>query len=160
MDDDARVPAQSRVKLAVPDVDRVHAPGSTLQEHVGEAAGRGAQVAADQIFRIELEVIEAVLQLESAARDVAERLAALEPQLDRLVEQLSRFLDPVVPRHHFAGEDQRLRLAARFRQPPQLHEHVGAAPRHHRSRAAPGPGGPISAWMRASSRSMSIGLEK
>ena len=43
-DDDARVVAQRPVELAVADVERDDARRAALQQHVGEAAGRGADV--------------------------------------------------------------------------------------------------------------------
>ena len=41
---DARVGAQLPVQLAVADVEGDHAPRAAVQQHVGEAAGRGADV--------------------------------------------------------------------------------------------------------------------
>ncbi len=43
-DHDARIVAQSPIELAVADVERDHARRPALQQHVGEAAGRGADV--------------------------------------------------------------------------------------------------------------------
>ena len=160
MNDHAGVAAQPRMKLPISDVDRVHPQSAALQQHVGEPSRRRSDVAADQAARIEAEVVEGMLQLEAAARNVAERLAALQMQLHRFLQQLPRLLDAVVARHHLAGEDERLRLAARLGQALELHEHVRAASRHHRSRGLPAVAGPMSAAIRASRRSMSIGFEK
>src|SRR5262249_55037745 len=128
----------------------------------GGGAGGGGEVEADAARHRQREVIEGVLELEAPARDVFELL--LEPQLDVLVEELSRLFDAVVAGHHRAGEDQGLRLRARFRQTALVEEHVGAP--LHRLVSVPAPdgcggtGGPISEAIFASSRSMSIGLEK
>ena len=46
MHDDPRVVAQPPVELPVADVERDDAHGAALQQHVGEAAGRGADVQA------------------------------------------------------------------------------------------------------------------
>ena len=49
--DDARIGAQRPVELAVADVERDHARRAALQQHVGEAAGRGADVERDAAAR-------------------------------------------------------------------------------------------------------------
>ncbi len=41
--------AQPRMQLAAPDVDRVDAPRAAREQHLGEAAGRGADVETDAI---------------------------------------------------------------------------------------------------------------
>ena len=74
--DDARVGAQLRVELAVADVDRVHARGAALQQAVGEAAGRRADVEADAARGIEPERVERARELLAAARHVAPRCRA------------------------------------------------------------------------------------
>ena len=45
-DEHARIVAQPPVELAVSHVERDDVPGATLQQHVGEAAGRRADVEA------------------------------------------------------------------------------------------------------------------
>ena len=35
------------MQLAVPDIDRVDAPGAACEQHLGETAGRGADIEAD-----------------------------------------------------------------------------------------------------------------
>ena len=103
------------------------------------------------------EVIEGLRELQPAARDVAKLL--LDAQLDRRVEQLPGLLHPVVAGDDAPGEDQRLRLGARFGEPALLHERVGPH-LHRRCSGVAGAAGPISCAMRARSRSMSIGLLK
>jgi hypothetical protein len=44
-------------------VDRVHAPGSGLEQAVGEASGGGADVDADELVDAELEHLECSGQL-------------------------------------------------------------------------------------------------
>ena len=68
--DDARVVAQPLVQLPVADVDGDHARGAALQQDVGEAAGRGADVEAVEARRIDAERVERVRELLAAARDV------------------------------------------------------------------------------------------
>ena len=74
----AGVTAQPRVQLAVAHVHGVHAQRAALEEDVGETAGRGAQVAADQPLGIQPEALQGVLELRPAPGDVLERLPALE----------------------------------------------------------------------------------
>ena len=57
-DHDPRIGAQLRVELPVPDVDRVHAPGAPLQQAVGDAARRSADVGADEAARVDRERVE------------------------------------------------------------------------------------------------------
>ena len=70
----ARVLAQAPVELAVGDVDRGDALGAALQQAVGEAAGRGADVEAVAPGDVDAERLERVLELDAAARDVARAL--------------------------------------------------------------------------------------
>ena len=57
------------IQLAPTDVERVDAARPTLQQTVGETAGRSADVEADPAGRIDREVVEGVLQLVATARD-------------------------------------------------------------------------------------------
>ena len=69
----ARVVAKAPVELAVADVEGDHPLGAALQQAVGEAARRGADVEAGAALDVDLERVERVLELEPAARDVARR---------------------------------------------------------------------------------------
>ena len=51
------------VELAVADVDGVDAPRAALQQAVGEAAGRGADVEADQAAGVDAEMLDGGRQL-------------------------------------------------------------------------------------------------
>ena len=68
--DHARIVAQFPVELAGADVDGVHARGAALQQAIGEAAGRGADVEADFARHVDAEMIERRFQLQAAAADV------------------------------------------------------------------------------------------
>src|SRR5581483_5513919 len=109
-DDHARVVADLRMQLAVADVERDHARGATLEQHVGEAARRGADVDRIEAGDVETERVERVRELVSRARDV--RRGCLDLELGVLVHLLARLL---VPRHT-TGHDERLRLRARLRE--------------------------------------------
>ena len=71
---DARVVAELRVQLAVADVERDHARGAALEQAVGEAARRGADVERSRgPSSVEAERVERVRELLAAARDVRRR---------------------------------------------------------------------------------------
>src|SRR5882724_1498612 len=80
--DNARVLAQLPGQLPVSDIDGVDLGGAARQQHVGEAAGRGADVEPDAAGRVDGEMIEGMRELQAAARDPRMVLAA---QLERLV---------------------------------------------------------------------------
>ena len=68
--DDARVGAQPPIELAVADVERDDAGGAAPQQHVGEAAGRRADVERAASLRVDRERVERVRELDAAAADV------------------------------------------------------------------------------------------
>jgi len=109
----------------VADVHRMHKGGAASQQHVGEAAGGGADVEAHQSGRVEREVIKRAHQLEAAARHPGVVLAA---QLERLTggEKLARFVDAPLAGKQPAGEDERLSPAAALHQAAIQHELVRA----------------------------------
>ena len=47
--------AQPRMQLAAADIDRIDAPRAALEQHFGEAAGRGADIEADAAGDIDAE---------------------------------------------------------------------------------------------------------
>ena len=106
---------QPGVKLAVADVERDHASGAALQETVGEAAGRGAEVEAVLPRGIDPERVERVRELLAAARDEPRR--PLDVELGVVRDLRARLLEA----GHEPGEDERLRLGAALGE-PALHE--------------------------------------
>ena len=99
------------VQLPVADVERDHARRAALQEHVGEPAGRRADVEAVEAGDVDPERVERVRELVPGARDVRRRCVDLE--LDRLVDLLARLRVP----GHAPGHHERLRLRARLGEP-------------------------------------------
>ena len=71
--DDARVGGELRVELAVADVDGEDLDRAAFEQHLGEAAGRGADVERHEALRRIAEAVERGDHLEAAARDVAAR---------------------------------------------------------------------------------------
>src|SRR5262249_4368394 len=66
--DDPRVLPQLPGKLSMTDIDRVNPPGVPCQQHVGEAAGRSADVKRDPSLDSDCEVVEGMRELDAAAR--------------------------------------------------------------------------------------------
>jgi hypothetical protein len=97
------------VELPVPDVDGIDTGRAALQQDVGEAAGRGADVERDAIPRFDLEMIECMGELDPAARDVRHsRCPDLEREIRR--HRLARLVEAPLAGKDPPGEDQRLCL--------------------------------------------------
>ena len=114
----ARVLAKPQIELAEGDVDRRDPGGPALQEAVGEAARRGADVKAVAPGDVDAERLEGVLELDAAARDIARPL--VDDQRCVGLDELARpqrhgpiHTDPNLPRPHRAG-----RRGARRKHPP------------------------------------------
>ena len=60
--------AQFRMQLTASDIDCVDLPRPALEQHLGEAAGRGADIESNPPRRIEAEMIERGRKLHTAAR--------------------------------------------------------------------------------------------
>ena len=56
--DDARILAQLPGELAAPDIDGVDPAGAASQQHIGKAAGRGADVERDRARNVDREMVE------------------------------------------------------------------------------------------------------
>ena len=72
--DDARVVAKTPVELPLAHVDGIDADGAALQQHVGEPAGRRAEVEGDPSPGTETQVVERGRELFSASRGVPRTL--------------------------------------------------------------------------------------
>ena len=112
------------MQLPVADVERDHARRAALEEHVGEAAGRRADVAAVEPADVEAERIERVRELVPRARDVRRR--ALDGQLGVLVDLRARLVEA----GHEPGEHERLCLRAALREPTLDEQDVQTFLRH------------------------------
>ena len=77
-DTHTRVGGETLVQLPVPDIDGEHAPRAAFEQHVGEAAGGGADIEADEAFRLEPECVERRGELHPAARHVGVRRRGLD----------------------------------------------------------------------------------
>ena len=83
-----RVLAQAAVELPVGDVEGDHVRRAALQQAVGEAAGRGADVEAVAAGDVDPERVERVGELDPAARDEAR--ARVDDELGVRLDQLAR----------------------------------------------------------------------
>ena len=138
---DALVGAQRPVQLAVGDVERDDVRGAALQQAVGEAAGRGADVQAAAPGGVDARRVERVGELDPAARDEARAL--VDGHLDVLGDDLARLgraLAAAAAQAHLAGHDRRRGAGARGEEPALGEQGVEAELGHRR--AANGTAGP------------------
>ena len=117
--DDARVAAQRLGELAAAHVESVDARRAALQQHVGEAAGRRADVEADEPGRVDPERVEAGRELVAAAADVG--LGVVDLDARRRVDQVAGLAvvpgGVALPHPDLAGQHERLGAAPRLDQP-------------------------------------------
>ncbi len=85
------------MQLPAADIDSVDLARAALKQHLGKAAGRGADIEADAAFRIEAETVERGHQFQAAARDVRMRRARLNFGVGS--DGLGRFADLSCHRH-------------------------------------------------------------
>ncbi len=104
--------------------------GTALEQAVGEAAGRRADVERAAARDRDLQRVERVGELDAAARDVRRRTVDLE--LDRRIDQLPRFLGPAPAgtQVHLTGDHGRGGACARFEQPALREQGVQADAGH------------------------------
>ena len=76
VDHDSKVGAELPRELAVADVDGMDLGGAVGEQDICEAAGGGADVEADAVFRGKGEVGQGMLELEAASGDPGVVLAA------------------------------------------------------------------------------------
>ncbi len=69
-DGHSRVAAQLPIELAVADVEGDHAPRAALEKHVGESAGRGADVQREPIAHVDAKDVERMGELDPASAHV------------------------------------------------------------------------------------------
>ena len=138
MDDDPRVAGERVGELAPPDVDGVDAGGAALEQDVGEAAGRRADVEADEPRRVDAERVERGGELVAAAADV--RVALRRPSIATSgVDEVAGLpVEPpgvARPDADLAGEDQGLGPRPGLGEAALDEELVQALPRPRRTPA-------------------------
>ena len=130
----ARIGAQLPGKLAMPDIHRMHPRRAMRQQHIREAAGRGAHVQADTPRRRQGEMPQRVLQLDAAARHPGVVLAT-HLQRCGIRQEVARLGNPALAGKHFARQNQRLGARPAFGQAAVQQELIGTALPAHRSRS-------------------------
>ncbi len=123
--DDTRILAQFPGQLAMPDIDRINAPRTARQQHVGKAAGRCPDIERDPAARIDREMIERMGELDPAARYPG---VVAPTHLDRGIirQRFAGLVDPPLAGKHQTREDQRLRSGPAFGQAPLHQQLIGA----------------------------------
>ncbi len=126
----ALVVAQPPVELAVGDVERDHVRGAALQQAVGEAARRGADVERLAPRDVDRQRVERVGELDAAARDELGR--SVDAELDVVLHKLPRLGRSGAPgtEVHLACEHRRGGPRTRGEQPTVRQQAVEADPGH------------------------------
>src|SRR5215468_12217358 len=116
------------------DVDRVDAPRAAREQHLGEAAGRGADIEADAAARIEFEMIERGRELHAAARHPRVSRHGVQRCIDR--DLVRRPADQDVIGGDEAGRNRSLRLGTAREQAALDQQAIGAQTWRHGARLA------------------------
>ena len=117
---DARVFAQRPSEFPIADVDRDDVDCARLQQTIGEPACRRAGIKTPTATDVELQEAEGVLQLDSAARDVARPFGHLDLGIDQdhlpgLRSAGAGSSQADVPSHHCGGSARARREEAALR---------------------------------------------
>ena len=120
------VGAQGGVELVAADIDGVDMGGIPPQQHVGEAAGRSADIEAGQAGGVEAEGVERRRELETAAGDVGVGGRGLDPRIR--ADRVRGTCDEAAVGPDQAGLDRRPRLRPAAEMPVLDQEPVGPQP--------------------------------
>jgi len=111
--DNARILPQFPGELTMPDIDGVDPRAAARQQHIGEAASRGADVESRPALEVDPKMVQGVSELDPAARNpgmVVSRDG--ERRID--CKLLARLVDAPSGASDDPGEDQSLRLSPAF----------------------------------------------
>ena len=108
MHDHARIVAQLPGELAVADIDGMHQRRAVREQHIGEPAGRRADIEADAPLRRRARNARAHARA-SARRARPRGGPARAVQSGVLGQQVARLGDPPLAAEHVPGHDERLR---------------------------------------------------
>ena len=115
------------------DIDGVNPSRTTRQQHLGEAARRGANIERDMVPDLDREMIERVGELDPATRDPG-MIALLERERHVGAELVAGLVDAPLSAADQAGQDQCLRLCPALRQALLDEELIGPPLCRHLSR--------------------------
>src|ERR1700744_2456053 len=105
---------QGRVQLPMPDVDGENHAGAVGEQHLGEPAGRGANVETDVILDVYRGLLQRTRKLDAASGD--KRVRRLGPRPGIESDRLGRLDDRSIIRRHETGVDRGARPRAAFKQ--------------------------------------------
>jgi hypothetical protein len=114
--DDARIMAQLPGKLAMSDINGINLPRAVLQETIGKAAGRCAEVQCCQAGDIKFEMLQRMFQFETAATDIP--FAGGESDLVGRLNFVARLFGWLLIDGDLSSHDGTLGLLAAFAQAP------------------------------------------
>jgi hypothetical protein len=110
---DTRIRAKFPCNLSGADIKRMNRACSGLQEAIGKASGRGAEVGAKTTCHRNLKSVECCPKLH--ARSAYERQPANDSDHASGSDQVTRFFHFLLIDQHLSGENYRLRFLATFR---------------------------------------------
>src|ERR1700678_4536461 len=116
--------AQRRMQLLAPDIDGEHPAGAVGEQHLGEAAGRRADVETDVILDVERMSLQRARQLDAAARDIGMR--RLRAEFGVGGDKLGGFQHRSVVGDDQTGFDRGLGAGPAFEQPALDQQQVRA----------------------------------
>ena len=116
--DDPGILPERLGQLAPTDIEGVDADGAALEEDVGEAPGRGADIERDHPARVDLERIQRRRQLVATATDIGLRFGHADGRVrgDHVARLAVVPGSVALPHPDRAGQHERLRTAARLDQ--------------------------------------------
>ena len=116
--------AQRRMQLLAPDIDRKHEGGAAREQHLGEAAGRCADVETDVALDVDGILLQRARKLDAAPRDKGMRGLGLQHGVGG--NGFGWFCHRLFVGHHEAGFDGGPRPRAAFEQAAFDQQHIGA----------------------------------
>src|SRR5260370_28210900 len=124
--DDPWILPQFPGELTMPDIDGVDAAGAARQQHVGKAAGRGADIESFPAVDHDPEMVEGMGELHAPARHPG-MIVPFDGKRRIRRELFARLVDPPSSAADDPGEDQRLCLGPAFRETPLDEKLLGPA---------------------------------
>ena len=111
------------MQLTVPHIDGIDFADSALEQEIGEPAGGGTEIQRDLVVQLRMVGLDGGQEFVRSAADIRARFLDLEFSiLGKKFAGLGHH--PVGPETDLAGQDQPLRQAAAFAQPPGHQQHI------------------------------------
>ena len=127
--DNAMILPQFPRQLIGAGIDRIDTGGAAAEQHIGEAAGGGADIDGDRASHVPAEMGKTVIELDAAARHPG-MVTPLHLQRRIRGQRVAGLGDLAVTGKHQAGHHQRLRAGTAFNQ-PAFHQQLIDARLHH-----------------------------